>query len=116
MSDLGSQLLEIRQMKDLSLNSVAKDADISPAYLQKLERGLVKTPSPPVLLRLAKALDVSYTALMEAAGYLESKPERPGEQRENLLAQALKGEKLTPKEAEQLASYLSFIRKQRSSR
>lgn len=109
MQELGRQLLKVRQMKSLSLNSVAEAADISPAYLQRLERGSVKAPSPPVLQRLARALQLSYPKLMEEAGYLEPHGEADTTT-PNLLAHALMAEELTPEEASALVEYLAFHR------
>src|SRR6266700_2681241 len=112
MQELGRQLFEVRQLKKLSLNSVADEADISPAYLQRLERGGVKAPSPPVLQRLARALKLPYPKLMEMAGYLEPH-EEADEPSPNLVAHALMAEELTPEEALALAEYLAFYRHQR---
>lgn len=113
MTELGRELHQVRQMKSLSLNSAANAADISPAYLQKLEAGLVKAPSPPVLQRVAAALDLPYAKVMETAGYLtprtSSKRASP-----NLLSQALLGEDLTEQEAAALAEYLAFLRQRRA--
>lgn len=111
MKELGQQLLKVRQVRKLSLNAVADQADISAAYLQKLERGAVKAPSPPVLHRLARALDLPYPTLMETAGYLVPR-EEVGDRSPNLLAHALMGEELTPEEAAALAEYLAFFRSQ----
>jgi transcriptional regulator with XRE-family HTH domain len=69
--ELGKKLHIARTGKKLSLESVAGPAKISGAYLHKLERGLVDTPSPRVLARLAVVLEISYLNLMELAGYLD---------------------------------------------
>jgi transcriptional regulator with XRE-family HTH domain len=68
---LGNELRESRKAAQASLEKVARSANISAPYLLKLERGLVNTPSPRVLARLASALDLSYFRLMELAGYLD---------------------------------------------
>jgi len=60
----------IRAIRGLSLNETARRAQISSAYLQKLERREVKDPSPRVLFRLAEALDFPYAKLMQHAGYV----------------------------------------------
>ena len=52
--ELGATLFDVRQPRKRSLKSVADQAEISPAYLQKLERGDVKSPSPHVLLALGE--------------------------------------------------------------
>jgi len=59
----------LRAARGLSLNEAAKRAGMSPAYLQKLERGLVDNPSPHKLFSLARVLHYDYAKLMELAGY-----------------------------------------------
>jgi HTH-type transcriptional regulator, competence development regulator len=110
--ELGVTLFDVRQLRKRSLKSVADQAEISPAYLQKLERGDVKSPSPHVLLALGEALDIPYERLMELAGYLvprtrRRRGERPGVQ---VLAQALNSEQLTADELAALARYLAWYR------
>jgi transcriptional regulator with XRE-family HTH domain len=68
--ELGIELKQAREDLGLSLQNVAESSNISAAYLQKLERGVVDTPSPRVLRRLASSLELSYLRLLELAGYL----------------------------------------------
>lgn len=70
--ELGTELKRAREYLDLSLQGAAEVSNISAAYLQKLERGVVETPSPRVLRRLASTLELPYLRLMELAGYLDS--------------------------------------------
>jgi transcriptional regulator with XRE-family HTH domain len=102
---LGKRLRRARQRR--SLTEVAAAAKISTAYLQKLEAGAVRQPSPNVLHQLADALGVSYTDLMRLAGYVV-----PGEQppARNELRYALSSEELTDEEARELAEYLDWYR------
>lgn len=115
---LGPQLRAVRDIKGLSLGAVAKQAGISAAYLQKLERGEVRNPSPHVLYKLAEALDLPYPDLMRLAGYVV-----PGEERESgrdragsLLAHAFSSEDLTEEELAALARYLAWYRHDRATR
>jgi HTH-type transcriptional regulator, competence development regulator len=111
---LGEQLRDVRRVREMSLKAVADAADISTAYLQKLERDEVKTPSPHILYRLAEVLRVPYPQLMALAGYVV--PSTSGEQegeRQNLLAHALSSEDLTADEQRELARYLAWYRHQR---
>lgn len=66
---LGRELSSARLAAKRSLRNVAGEAEISAAYLQKLERGQVDEPSPNILRRLAAVLRVDYQRLMEFAGY-----------------------------------------------
>jgi transcriptional regulator with XRE-family HTH domain len=113
-SDLGLQLQKVRKLRGLSLKAAAEPADISAAYLQKLERGQVKSPSPNVLLRLSEVLDVPYSGLMKAAGYVVPDGDKKKAASANVLSYALSSEKLTDAEATALASYLAFIRGERA--
>lgn len=107
--ELGQRLREVRELRDRSLADVAAEAEISPAYLQKLEAGGVKQPSPNVLQKLARALDLDYTELMRLAGYVAPATPR-GRRRRNELTYALSSEPLTDEEAQELARYLDWFR------
>ena len=71
LKELGEELKKVRARRGLSLQSAAQPSRITAPYLQKLERGVVDTPSPRVLARLANTLEISYLHLMDLAGYLD---------------------------------------------
>lgn len=108
---LGTELRQLRELRGASLRDAAEAADISPAYLLKLERGGVQAPSPHVLRRIAEYFEVSYLAMMQQFGYetsdTRSSPRRPG-----LLASALAAESLTEAEQKAVAAFLSALRAQ----
>jgi transcriptional regulator with XRE-family HTH domain len=113
--ELGKKLREVRELRGLSLAAVAGPAGMSATYLQKLERGEVESPSPHRLHSLANALDVSYTDLMELAGYIVPTPKDPDPTRERgaLLLQALSSDGgLTDEELADVADFLAFRRQQ----
>ena len=101
---LGDRLRRARQKR--SLTEVAATAGISSAYLQKLETGGVRQPSPNVLHQLADALDINYADLMRLAGYVVPGDRVPS----NELRYALSSEELTDEEARELAEYLDWYR------
>jgi transcriptional regulator with XRE-family HTH domain len=70
MEELARRLKKARSSRGMTLETASGAARISPAYLHKLEAGLVRTPSPHVLRRLATVLDLPYLKLMTLAGYL----------------------------------------------
>lgn len=113
LETLGARLRQVRDMRGLSLREAAERAEISPAYLQKLERDQVQSPSPNILYKLAAQLRVPYSQLMKLAGYVVP---RDGRGRKapapNMLAHALSSEDLTADEAEELAKYLAWFRSQ----
>jgi transcriptional regulator with XRE-family HTH domain len=111
-SVLGARLRAVRELRGLSLRGVSEPAGISAAYLQKLERGVVESPSPHALHGLAEVLDTSYSDLMALAGYVV--PEPTGEPRvPTLIAGEQSSEPLDDDEARQLTEYLAFLRHQR---
>jgi transcriptional regulator with XRE-family HTH domain len=111
---LGEQLREVRGIRDMTLKAVAEAADISTAYLQKLERDEVKTPSPHILYRLGEVLRVPYPQLMALAGYVvPSTNEDRKQEPQNLLAHALSSQDLSDDEQRELARYLAWYRHQR---
>lgn len=54
-----------------SLRAIADRAKISNAYLSQLESGQCEDPSPNILKKISEAMNLSYMALMEVAGYVE---------------------------------------------
>lgn len=108
--ELGQRLREVRELRDRSLSDVAAEAGISPAYLQKLEAGGVKQPSPNILHKIGTALRVDYAELMRLADYVvPSNGARPRKRRHE-LTYALSSEQLTEDEARELARYLDWYR------
>lgn len=65
----GEHINKIRVNKNLSLREAAKRSDISHPYLSQLETGKNKNPTPNIIRKLSKGLNVSYNDLMQAAGY-----------------------------------------------
>src|SRR2546422_4702430 len=114
---LGRRLKDVRELRGLSLKAVAEPAGISAAYLQKLERGLVKAPSPHVLYNLSVVLVVPYSHLMQLAGYMvpNDAARADTDAAMNILAHALNSAALTPDELEELARYLSWYRQRKSA-
>jgi transcriptional regulator with XRE-family HTH domain len=108
---LGGQLRSVRRIRDLSLKLVAERAEISTAYLQKLEGGDVRQPSPHVLHRLGKALDIPYATLMELAGYIV--PEKEGLRGGNTFDHALSSADLTDDERKAVTAFIAHLREQR---
>lgn len=107
---LGETLRTVRELAGKSLKAVADPAEISPAYLQKLEKGLVASPSPHVLHRLADQLGVAYLDLMRDAGYVVE-----GSSGVGLISQALSSQGLTEEEERAIAAYLKIYRSQNGS-
>jgi len=112
LTDLGEALRKRRKERHASLETVARAAGISGPYLLKLERGSVFSPSPRVLSRVARALDLPYLGLMEEAGYLDE------EDLATLQARTPRPHPLTDQvlSAEEWAEVGEFIRSLRARR
>jgi transcriptional regulator with XRE-family HTH domain len=110
---LGAALKRARELRGLSAVDAARAADISGAYLSKLEADAVKKPSPHVLHSLSEALAVPYADLMRLSGYRV-----PGESEEtasDAVTAALFAD-LTDDEKEELLEYLAWYRARRRSK
>jgi transcriptional regulator with XRE-family HTH domain len=103
---LGPFLAAARKARGLSLREVEAATGISNAYISQLETGKIREPSPANLHKLGELYAVSYTMLLELAGYpvpgIESRP--PG----STLAARLGP--VTREEEDELADYLQFLR------
>ena len=112
--NLGKELQSARKGKHLSLNTVAEPSNISATYLQKLERGLVNSPSPRVLARLAIVLDTPYLHLMELAGYLDEEQLAEITLRTDKPKQhPLANQHLTPEEWKRVGTFIRDLISQR---
>lgn len=113
---LGKMLKSVRELRAWSLARTAEEAGVSTAYLQKLERGEVASPSPHKLREIGRALEVPYADLMRLAGYAEEESEQESSAAPAAaLAHALQAEDLSAEEIEELGEYLRFRRRQRQN-
>lgn len=110
---IGTVLRQARAVRGLSSIETARGADISPAYLSKLENDAVKRPSPRVLHRLAEVLGVPYAELMVLVGY--QVPGTDGAPDPTRLDAALFTD-LTDDERDELIEYLAWYRARKRSR
>jgi transcriptional regulator with XRE-family HTH domain len=111
---LGQYLASIRKDRHLTLRQVeeATKKEVSNAYLSQIENDKIKQPSPNVLHALAELYAISYSALMEMAGYITAS--RPDAERHGRAA-TFAEHNLTPAEEAELLDYLKFIRTRKKS-
>jgi XRE family transcriptional regulator of biofilm formation len=62
---LSTVIRQLRETRGLTQVELAKKAQLTQGYLTMIETGTRKNPSLPVLKRLARALGVPVTALLE---------------------------------------------------
>jgi HTH-type transcriptional regulator, competence development regulator len=128
ISQLSSELKQLREIRGCSLRKVEVATGISNAYLSQLERGSAARPSPDKLARLASFYEVPYEQLMELAGYLgpsidmsrehvsrtklisssKSKPAKV-----SVLREALMTTELSDEELGMVADYIAFVKNRR---
>ncbi len=107
---VGAVLRRARAVRQLSAADAARAADISPAYLNKLENDAVKRPSPHILNQLGRALGVPYSELMRLCGY--PVPGEPEATPAAAVGASLFAD-LTDDEREELLEYLTWYRTRR---
>jgi transcriptional regulator with XRE-family HTH domain len=115
LAELGETLKNAREHAGRSLQAVAEPAKISTAYLQKLERGQVGTPSPHVLRRLGAVLEVDYLGLMSLAGYLSDEQQRRVAADDGLrtVRHPLADQQLAPEEWRAVGAFVKYLKAQR---
>lgn len=67
------QLKHLRKQKGFTIREVADRSGVSTAYISQLENGNRGIPSPDILMKLSEGLNISYSELMNLAGYLETR-------------------------------------------
>lgn len=110
---LGEVLSKCRDIKGLTLREVEENTGVSNGYLNQLENGKVKSPSPHKLHALANFYKIPYEDLLIAAGYSYPKREGAKEKTSGVAFSLLKDKEITPKEAEKLVTYLRFLRSEK---
>ena len=68
---LGNFIAFCREEKGLSQRQLALYADISNTELHRIETAQRQKPSPKILEKLSKILDIEYETLLQYAGYLD---------------------------------------------
>ena len=116
LTNLGLELKTARQARGLSLQAISIPADMSAAYVHKLEQGKVETPSPRSLRRLGEELGIPYTRLLGMAGYLEEADLKSGRSLGTDAADSLFGHKLSESERQAVQAFVRLLVEQRSLR
>jgi transcriptional regulator with XRE-family HTH domain len=115
MATLGQYLAELRQGKALTFRDLEQKTGISNGYLNLLEHGRVKRPSPEVLFKLANFYGIPFSSLMAVAGYPTEETDRPGANRTNEIATALLKD-LTKDELTQVRNFIGYLKAGRRQR
>jgi len=102
---------------EMSLRDVeqATDNEVSNAYLSQLENGRIRKPSPHILHTLSELYRVSYSNMMERAGYVSPMGSGAREKKHGRVA-TFAVENLSAEEEAELLKYLAWYRSQRGTR
>ncbi len=103
---LGTVLRQARDLKDLSLRTVADMTGISNPYLSQLENDKIKKPSADILHKLANVYNLDFNYLLHIAGLVE----KSSEENVSLGKFVFAKNNLTKDEENELMHYLQFIR------
>ena len=104
MIHFGPTVRQIRESlrahdRRFSLRQVAHRIGVEPAYLSKIERGVVAPPSEATTVRLAKELDEDPDVFLALAGKVSSDLQEIIRKRPRLFAQLIRELKEAPDEA-----------------
>ena len=116
LKELGKELRKAREKAGSSLDTIAAAAKISGASLHKLERGVVNSPSPRVLSRVASALEIPYLRLMALAGYLsQAEVAQARARRPSPHPHPLAGKELSQEEWREVGAFIEMLIAKRKS-
>lgn len=106
MSSLGKNIRKLRVSAELSQNSLAERANVSPAFVYKLEAGEYGTLSIDKSRQLAQGLGMTFRDFLEAIGLLDdtSTPKA-----DLALTSALRKRGLNEGQVKKIVSFVDFI-------
>lgn len=106
MPALGDHIRKLRNSAELSQNTLAERANVSPAFIYKLEAGEYGTLSIDKSRQLAKGLGMTFRDFLEAVGLLEdtSTPKA-----DLALTSALRKRGLNEGQVKKVVSFVDFI-------
>lgn len=107
MNDIAKKMKILREAAGLTLSELANKADLSLAYISKLESGAYKTLSLLSSRSLADGLGISLRDFLEQMGFLDNNQERPSFE---LLTHALRRNGYTREQADKVVEYAEFIK------
>ena len=110
MRNLHLKIKKLREQAGLSQTELAKQSDLSLAYIAKLEQGRYKTLTLNSSRSLADGLGLSLPDFLAKIGFIRDE-KRPSMK---LITQAFRGSGYSADEAEKIIEYARFIKKRSS--
>ncbi|GEM_PF-3942193 len=108
MQKLASALRELRESANISRDALAEKAEVSAAFIYKLEAGAYTTLSIDKSRNIAKGLGLSFRDFLDAVGLLDDSSTPKADQ---VLTIALRKRKLNDGQVKQIVSFVEFIEK-----
>ncbi len=106
---LGTYLWDTRQALGWSLREAQEATSVSNAYINQMETGKIKNPSPSILQKIADAYKAPYHHLMELAGHI--KPSTGSAKRRGVLpTSTLADVELSKDEEQEVRQFISFLK------
>ena len=107
---LGSYLWDTRNALGMSLREAEEASGVSNAYINQIETGRIKAPSPAILQKIAVGYKAPYQHLMELAGHLKASTGGETKRRGALPTSTLADVELTREEEEKVREYIAFLK------
>ena len=105
--NIGETIKKLRQEAQLTPSELANRAELSLAFVTKLEKGSYRSLSLDTCKLLADGLGLHLSSFLESLGYLKNNNERPSLQ---LVTRALRSNGFTDELAQKVVDYAEYIK------
>lgn len=106
---LGQVLKKAREDRGLSLRNVEAQTGIRNAHLSQIEHSVIAQPEIAMLWELASVYDLEYKRLLRLAGYTDG-GDTSGRQRQRMTVALRAMEDLTPKQQNEVLSFMRDLK------
>jgi len=106
--NIDKEIKKLRMQLGLSPSELAQRADLTPAYISKLEKGEYKNFSLKTCKALANGFGMTLREFLEAISFIDKNENRPSSY---LIREAFRSEGYTDEEIRRIREYGEFIRK-----
>jgi len=113
MKPLAETIKQMRERADLSQNQLAQRAELSLAYISKLEDGKYASMTIKTCKALSKGFGMTIQELLEELEIIASNRQRPSFQ---MVSQALRNSGYSAKEIDKVVDYAKYIKEERANK
>jgi transcriptional regulator with XRE-family HTH domain len=108
---IAQEIKRLREQLGLTPSELALRADLTPAYISKLEKGEYESFSLKTGKALAKGFGMTLREFLEAIKFIDRNEDRPSSQ---LISQAFRSQGYSEKQIEKIKEYADFIKQQQN--